>query len=131
MSEISSSRAMATPLIAGIAVAVTALAGKYGIEAWQAFKTRQAVPTVRKYYEGGFQAVMTRREAARILGVRESVAQDKVKEAHRRVMQANHPDAGGYGRGFVKGRDASSKDYLFQNLEYLDLKGKHLKLTLE
>jgi len=38
---------------------------------------------------------------------------------------------GGYGRGFVKGRDASSKDYLFQNLEYLDLKGKHLKLTLE
>lgn len=26
---------------------------------------------------------------------RESVAAEKVKEAHRRVMVANHPDAGG------------------------------------
>jgi len=26
---------------------------------------------------------------------RESVVADKVKEAHRRVMVANHPDAGG------------------------------------
>ncbi len=101
---------MATPLIAGIAVAVTALAGKYGIEAWQAFKTRQAVPTVRKYYEGGFQAVMTRREAARILGVRESVAQDKVKEAHRRVMQANHPDAGG--SDYLASKINEAKDHL-------------------
>jgi len=38
---------------------------------------------------------------------------------------------GGYVRGFVKGRDASSKDYLFQNFEYLDLKRKHVKLTLQ
>jgi DnaJ homolog subfamily C member 19 len=38
---------------------------------------------------------MTRREAALILGVRESAAKAKVMEAHRRVMMANHPDAGG------------------------------------
>ena len=38
---------------------------------------------------------MTKREAALILGVRESVAAEKVKEAHRKVMVANHPDAGG------------------------------------
>lgn len=38
---------------------------------------------------------MTRREAALILGVRESTALEKVKEAHRKVMIANHPDAGG------------------------------------
>lgn len=86
---------MATPLIAGIAVAAAALAGKYGIEAWHAYKARPNVPRMRKFYEGGFQPVMTRREAALILGVRESVAQEKVKEAHRRVMIANHPDAGG------------------------------------
>ena len=30
-----------------------------------------------------------------ILGVRESAAKAKVLEAHRRVMMANHPDAGG------------------------------------
>ena len=60
----------ATPLIAGVAVAAAALAGKYGIEAWHAFKARPRVPRMRKFYEGGFQPVMTRREAALILGVR-------------------------------------------------------------
>ncbi|CAH2054337.1 unnamed protein product [Thlaspi arvense] len=83
------------PLIAGAAVAAAAYAGKYGIEAWQAFKARPPRPRLRKFYEGGFQATMTRREAAMILGVRESVAAEKVKEAHLRVMVANHPDAGG------------------------------------
>lgn len=38
---------------------------------------------------------MTRREAALILGLRESATAEKVKEAHRKVMIANHPDAGG------------------------------------
>lgn len=37
---------------------------------------------------------MTRREAAMILGIRESAPEDKVKEAHRRIMIANHPDSG-------------------------------------
>ncbi|CAG7890616.1 unnamed protein product [Brassica rapa] len=83
------------PILAGVAVAAAAYAGKYGIEAWQAFKARPPRPKLRKFYEGGFQAAMTRREAALILGVRESVAAEKVKEAHRRVMVANHPDAGG------------------------------------
>lgn len=82
-------------MIAGVAVAAAAYAGKYGIQAWQAFKARPPTPRLRKFYEGGFQNTMTRREAALILGVRESTAADKVKEAHRRVMVANHPDAGG------------------------------------
>lgn len=37
---------------------------------------------------------MTRREAALILGLRESAAEERVKEAHRRIMIANHPDSG-------------------------------------
>ncbi|CAN7113458.1 mitochondrial import inner membrane translocase subunit TIM14-3 [Brassica rapa] len=86
---------MATPMVAGAAVAAAAIAGRYGILAWQAFKARPIVPRMRKFYEGGFQAAMTRREAALILGVRERVVAEKVKEAHRRVMVANHPDAGG------------------------------------
>ncbi|KAL9226972.1 hypothetical protein vseg_002724 [Gypsophila vaccaria] len=84
---------MATPLFAGLAVAAAALAGRYGIQAWQSFKARPPKP--RRFYEGGFQPKMTRREAALILGVRENVAVEKVKEAHRKVMIANHPDAGG------------------------------------
>ena len=57
-------------MVAGAAVAAAAIAGRYGILAWQAFKARPIVPRMRKFYEGGFQAAMTRREAALILGVR-------------------------------------------------------------
>eukprot|EP00640_Fibrocapsa_japonica_P006656 CAMPEP_0113946736 /NCGR_PEP_ID=MMETSP1339-20121228/59822_1 /TAXON_ID=94617 /ORGANISM="Fibrocapsa japonica" /LENGTH=173 /DNA_ID=CAMNT_0000952971 /DNA_START=39 /DNA_END=560 /DNA_ORIENTATION=+ /assembly_acc=CAM_ASM_000762 len=47
------------------------------------------------YYEGGFELKMTRREAARILGVRESASPQRIKEAHRRILMLNHPDRGG------------------------------------
>lgn len=60
----------ATPFIAGLAVAATAMAGKYGIQAWHSFKSRPPRPISRKFYDGGFQPTMTRREAALILGVR-------------------------------------------------------------
>ncbi|XP_058212876.1 mitochondrial import inner membrane translocase subunit TIM14-3-like isoform X2 [Rhododendron vialii] len=83
----------ATALVAGLAVAAAAYAGRYSILAWQAFKARP--PALRRFYEGGFQSAMSRREAALILGVRESTPMDKIREAHRRVMVANHPDAGG------------------------------------
>ncbi|KAL4371189.1 hypothetical protein HN51_015738 [Arachis hypogaea] len=84
---------MATPFLAGLAVAAAATVGRYGIHALQAFKARP--PRVRRFYEGGFQATMNRREAALVLGVRDRTPTDKIKEAHRRVMIANHPDAGG------------------------------------
>lgn len=57
-------------MVAGAAVAAAALAGRYGIMAWQAFKARPRMPRMRRFYEGGFQSAMTRREAALILGVR-------------------------------------------------------------
>ncbi|KMT09889.1 hypothetical protein BVRB_6g128630 [Beta vulgaris subsp. vulgaris] len=86
---------MVLPIVAGAVVAVTALAGKYGIQAWQTYKARPPVHRTRRFYEGGFQQQMTKREAALILGVREREAVEKIKEAHRKVMIANHPDAGG------------------------------------
>uniref|UniRef100_A0A1D1YN24 DnaJ subfamily C member 15 n=1 Tax=Anthurium amnicola TaxID=1678845 RepID=A0A1D1YN24_9ARAE len=78
--------------------AVTAAAawgGRYLIQAWQANKARPIVPRVRRFYPGGFEQQMTSREAALILGVRQHAVEEKIKEAHRRVMVANHPDAGG------------------------------------
>ena len=48
-----------------------------------------------KFHKGGFDAAMSRREAALILGVRDMVGKDKLKEAHRRIMLLNHPDRGG------------------------------------
>ncbi|XP_038689968.1 mitochondrial import inner membrane translocase subunit TIM14-2-like [Tripterygium wilfordii] len=87
---------MVAPLIAaGFAVAGAAYLGKHSILAWQAFKAGPPKVLTRKFYEGGFQPVMNKREAALILGVRERDAAEKIKEAHRRVMIANHPDAGG------------------------------------
>jgi DnaJ-class molecular chaperone len=37
---------------------------------------------------------MDRREAALILGLRETAAEERIKDAHRRIMIANHPDSG-------------------------------------
>ncbi|KAK1264869.1 Mitochondrial import inner membrane translocase subunit TIM14-1 [Acorus gramineus] len=101
---------MATPFLAGLAVATAALAGKYTIQAWQAFKARPVGSRMRKFYEGGFQPTMTRREASLILGIREAVTAEKVKEAHRRVMVANHPDAGG--SGYLASKINEAKDVL-------------------
>ncbi|KAL6290739.1 hypothetical protein ACE6H2_008249 [Prunus campanulata] len=77
--------AMATPFLAGLAVAATALAGRYGIQAWHAFKTRPPKPRMRKFYEDNLFVWFHR----------ENAPADKVKEANRKVMVANHPDAGG------------------------------------
>ena len=48
-----------------------------------------------KYYEGGFEDEMTRAEASLILGVRESASAKRIKDAHRTILIANHPDTGG------------------------------------
>lgn len=48
-----------------------------------------------KYYEGGFEETMTRREAALILGIRESSTTARIKDAHRKLLILNHPDTGG------------------------------------
>ncbi len=53
-----------------------------------------STPTQNSPWQGGFLPEMTRREAALILGLRESAPQERVREAHRRIMIANHPDAG-------------------------------------
>jgi DnaJ family protein C protein 19 len=84
----------ATPLVAGLGVAAAALSARQLLAAYVRYA---ASPASRGFYRGGFQQEMTRREALLILGLRESAAQDaqRVKDAHRRIMLANHPDSGG------------------------------------
>lgn len=48
-----------------------------------------------KYYKGGFEGKMTKREAALILGVSPNAPQRKIKDAHKKIMILNHPDRGG------------------------------------
>jgi DnaJ family protein C protein 19 len=48
-----------------------------------------------KYYRGGFDPKMSKREAALILGVSPTASKLKVKDAHKKIMIQNHPDRGG------------------------------------
>lgn len=48
-----------------------------------------------KYYRGGFEPKMSKREASLILGVSPSASKIKVKDAHKKIMLLNHPDRGG------------------------------------
>ncbi|CAN0507926.1 unnamed protein product, partial [Ectocarpus sp. 12 AP-2014] len=49
----------------------------------------------KRFYDGGFEEKMTRKEAALILGVRESATAQRIKDSHRRILMINHPDKGG------------------------------------
>lgn len=93
-----------TPVLVGLSVAAAALIGRSAVQAFHAMRHGPqqfykviTVPSRKPHSalsQGGFLAEMTRREAALILGLRESAAESKIKEAHRRIMVANHPDAG-------------------------------------
>ncbi|KAF7728953.1 hypothetical protein EC973_005348 [Apophysomyces ossiformis] len=87
---------MSTPIIIGFAVAGAATAGRLGLRAFQEWQKMPKTPRMSKFYKGGFEAKMSKREAALILGLREAQAtKSKIKEAHRRIMLLNHPDRGG------------------------------------
>ena len=60
--------------------------------------------------QGGFLPEMTKREAAQILGMRESAGEDRIREAHLRIMKANHPDLGG--SSYIAEKVNEAKDML-------------------
>ena len=61
------------------------------------------------WVQGGFLPEMTRREALQILGMRESSSEQAIKDAHRRIMIANHPDSGGSSYLATKINEAKEK----------------------
>ena len=63
-----------------------------------------------KYYNGGFESKMTKREAALILGVSPSSTQKRFRSAHRRIMLLNHPDKGG--SPYLAAKINQAKDFL-------------------
>ena len=46
-------------------------------------------------YQGAFENVMTRREAALILGTSEIASDKEVNDCYKKIMMMNHPDRGG------------------------------------
>ncbi|PWN95651.1 hypothetical protein FA09DRAFT_291796, partial [Tilletiopsis washingtonensis] len=81
---------IATPILAG-----AALVGG-GLLAMTLMKSGPKAAGSGKWAKGGFQGKMDKKEAAMILGLRETaLTKTRVKDAHRRMMIANHPDRGG------------------------------------
>jgi len=65
------------------------------------------------YYRGGFEPKMTKREASLILGVGLSTSRQRIRDAHRRIMLANHPDKGG--SPYLASKINEAKDILESN----------------
>ncbi len=63
-----------------------------------------------KYYKGGFDAKMTKREASLILGISPTANKLRIKEAHKRIMLANHPDRGG--SPYLAAKINEAKDFM-------------------
>ncbi|RHY45182.1 hypothetical protein DYB30_006732 [Aphanomyces astaci] len=97
-------------VVGSLGVAAAALGGKYLLEAYEGYQAKKASSpsgtgasssssvfnmSYRNFYDGPFEDKMTRREAALILGVRESPSPDRIRNAHRKLLIANHPDTGG------------------------------------
>jgi DnaJ family protein C protein 19 len=108
---------MVYPFFVGLGVAAVAVTARAGLEAAKHAKgnpelMRQmnaaaagfrgmanAFPSLQELMRagrpGGFEATMSRSEAAKILGVRESAVKKDIQTAHRKIMMLNHPDRGG------------------------------------
>ena len=67
--------AQATPLVAGVGVAAAAFVGKQILQTY--IKLRAAPPSFKAFYKGGFNPERSRREAALILGLRESAPEER------------------------------------------------------
>lgn len=101
---------MATPVIVGVGAIAAALAGRH-------FLRRAGQGAADQWVRGGFKAKMDRKEAIAILGLKcvlsltprvrslwvvlfatvrdGATLKNRLKDAHRHIMLANHPDRGG------------------------------------
>ena len=87
-----------TAIIVGLGIAASALGFRAALRNWRNMQRLSQITGASPwthYYKGSFEPKMTHREAGLILGVRDTDAKEKIKEAHRRIMMLNHPDRGG------------------------------------
>jgi len=75
--------------VGGAGAVAAALAGRHLLK-------RAGKGAADKWVKGGFRAKMDRKEAIAILGLKDGPQlRPKLKDAHRQIMLANHPDRGG------------------------------------
>ncbi|CAH8438199.1 unnamed protein product [Heterobilharzia americana] len=87
---------MSTPVLIGLGLLGVGVAGRYISRRMNIGSISELVRisglSDSKYYKGGFEQNMSKREAALILGVSQQSGKNKIKEAHKRIMLLNHPD---------------------------------------
>ncbi|GAA6014157.1 hypothetical protein JCM10207_006116 [Rhodosporidiobolus poonsookiae] len=116
---------MATLLTAAAAVAGTGVALRYSLRSAARNGARlnpllaaiagQSGTGKEEWIKGGFQGKMDRKEAIQILGLREShMTMNRLKDAHRRIMLANHPDRGG--SPYIASKVNEAKDLIEKTL---------------
>mmetsp|Transcript_9935 Transcript_9935/g.22589 ORF Transcript_9935/g.22589 Transcript_9935/m.22589 type:complete len:118 (+) Transcript_9935:56-409(+) len=109
------------PLIAGgLAVGGGAMAARTALRAAQRSGIKVEMPNMpnmpnlsalRRDTNMGFEPEMTRKEAQQILNLRElNPHKDMIREQHRRLLVANHPDKGG--STYVASKINEAKDVL-------------------
>lgn len=109
-------------ILAGLGMAAVGFAGRYAARSMpqMATKMEEAMKTMpkldaeswanSKYYKGGFDPKMNKREAALILGISPTANAKKVREAHKRIMIVNHPDRGG--SPYLAAKINEAKDFM-------------------
>ncbi|XP_022232182.1 mitochondrial import inner membrane translocase subunit TIM14 [Drosophila obscura] len=109
-------------ILAGLGVAAVGFAGKHMLRRMPQMTTafNEALKNLpkfdaesmaaSKYYKGGFDPKMNKREAALILGVNPSASKLKIKDAHKKIMLLNHPDRGG--SPYLAAKINEAKDFM-------------------
>ncbi|WRT66320.1 uncharacterized protein IL334_003275 [Kwoniella shivajii] len=81
---------MASLTVVGLSILGAGLAGRVGYQMFRA-----SAGGADKFLKGGFKGKMDKAEALQVLGLRDPITSNRLKDAHRRLMLANHPDRGG------------------------------------
>ncbi|KAM6504476.1 hypothetical protein JOM56_001419 [Amanita muscaria] len=83
---------MSTPILIGVGALAAAIAGRALVR--RGFLAGKGIQD--QWVKGGFKAKMDRNEAIAILGLKDGLKfRTQLKDAHRNIMLANHPDRGG------------------------------------